>query len=230
MSRAYNSALDKTAANLASGGRCLDCGAGDGSQFLSISRRISVKDLAYVGLEWDAGSVAQARQKGIPVMQADLNYGLPFADKSFQCVVALSVLEHLVFGCRFLKEAYRVLAPGGRLILVTPNLSAWFNVFLLVLGRMPSSGPHPDSAHLLEQITPVRFRELGNAHVEDEMPVDRHIVVFTFRILEYYLKSLGFRTVEGHGFGLYPFPSFMQPLLEYVDPWHCHQMLFDCKR
>jgi hypothetical protein len=31
-------------------------------------------------------------------------------------------------------------------------------------------------------------------------------------------------------YGLYPFPIFLQPLLEKLDPWHCHQMLFVCKR
>ena len=41
-----------------------------------------------------------------------------------------------------------------------------------------------------------------------------------------YLESVGFDRVRGYGFGLYPFPNFMQPLLEKIDPYHCHQMVF----
>lgn len=36
---------------------------------------------------------------------------------------------------------------------------------------------------------------------------------------------IGFSRVTGHGFGLYPFPTFMQSILERIDPYHCHQMV-----
>jgi hypothetical protein len=32
--------------------------------------------------------------------------------------------------------------------------------------------------------------------------------------------------VRGYGFGVYPFPNVMQPLLERLDPYHAHQMVF----
>jgi len=41
------------------------------------------------------------------------------------------------YGCQFLKEAHRRLKPGGQLILIAPNLSAWFNIFLLAIGQSP---------------------------------------------------------------------------------------------
>lgn len=67
-------------------------------------------------------------KKGLKVIRGDLNRGLPFKDESFDCIFGLSVLEHLINGCHFLKEANSLLTPGGHLILVTPNLSAWFNI------------------------------------------------------------------------------------------------------
>ena len=231
MSRSYHQARVDALEALPPGGKCLDCGAGSGGQFQrlrEISHSISPQN--YVGVEWDSDSVSLARQKGLDVIRGDLNQNLPFHDETFDCILGLSVLEHLIHGCQFLKETHRLLKPGGQLILITPNLSAWFNIFLLAIGQMPSSGPHPDSEFLLRKNTPIQFRDAGVSHVEDAVPTDRHLVVFTYKVLRFYLKSLGFEHITGKAYGIYPFPMFMQPVLEKIDPWHCHQMLFNCRK
>lgn len=231
MFRAYQQARSDIIDSLKPGGKCLDCGIGHGGQYQRL-RKISnsINPENYVGIEWDAAGVLQAKKKGLKVIRGDLNRSLPFKDDTFDCIFGLSVLEHLINGCHFLKEANRLLAPGGHLILVTPNLSAWFNILLLGIGHMPSSGPHPDSVFLLQKNTPIQFRETGISHVEDTFPTDRHLVVFTFKVLRSYLKTIGFKCVTAKAFGVYPFPKFMQPLLEKIDPWHCHQMLFTCQK
>jgi len=141
------------------------------------------------------------------------------------------VLEHLLNGCHFLKECHRVLKDKGTLILITPNISTYFTVALLLLGKMPSTGPHPDSTVL------VRESELFKVSPEEMVPdpeshtpVFRHLVVFSFRALRKYLRTAGFSDVVARSFGLYPFPNFMQPFLERVDPYHCHQMVFTAKK
>ncbi len=230
MSRTYQEAQERIAKCLPPEGYCLDCGAGSGHQLQALQSKTDLHLKNYIGIEWNEHSVSLAKKKGLQVHRADLNQNLPFADETFHCVFGLSVLEHLINGCKFMQEAYRVLKPNGHLILVTPNLSTWFNIFLLGIGKMPSSGPHPDSTTLLRWNTPIRFRDTGVSTLEETTPMDRHLVVFTYRTLLYYLKTLGFRKVEGMAYGLYPFPRFLQPLLEKLDPWHCHQMLFDCKR
>ena len=231
MIRVYQHARSDALDSFPAGGRFLDCGSGGGGQYQmlrAISDSISPEN--YVGIEWDAASVMQARKKGLDVIRGDLNRSLPFHDESFDCITGFSVLEHLVNGCHFLKETIRLLKPGGHLILITPNLSAWFNIYLLAIGRMPSSGPHPDSVLLLRKNTPIQFGKTGVSHVEDAIPTDRHLVVFTYKVLRFYLKSLGFRRIVGTAYGFYPFPKFMQPFLEKLDPWHCHQMLFNCMK
>jgi hypothetical protein len=55
-------------------------------------------------------------------------------------------------------------------------------------------------------------------------------VVFSYKVLRRYLDMLGFSDIRGYGFGLYPFPNFMQPLLEKLDPWHAHQMVFVARK
>ena len=66
---------------------------------------------------------------------------LPFDDKSFDYVYGLSVLEHLLNPCQFLRETHRVLNEGGTLVILTPNISTFFTAALILMGKMPSSGP-----------------------------------------------------------------------------------------
>lgn len=61
---------------------------------------------------------------------------LPFANDSFDAVTYLDVIEHHAFSPkRVLREIYRVLAPGGKLVISTPNHASIYNRMLLALGR-----------------------------------------------------------------------------------------------
>lgn len=46
---------------------------------------------------------------------------LPYEDESFDCVITFQVIEHIEEDVAFVSEIRRVLRPGGRLILTTPN-------------------------------------------------------------------------------------------------------------
>lgn len=54
----------------------------------------------------------------------DATKTMPFADASLQYIFGEHVIEHLTYneGLDFLKESHRVLAPGGKVRMVTPNL------------------------------------------------------------------------------------------------------------
>jgi len=52
----------------------------------------------------------------------DLCRPLPFADGTYDVVMATEVLEHLPSHLLFYDEAVRILKPGGHLILTTPNV------------------------------------------------------------------------------------------------------------
>jgi predicted SAM-dependent methyltransferase len=55
----------------------------------------------------------------------------PFADRTFRYVFAEQLIEHLTFdqGQVFLRESRRVLEPGGRIRLATPNLLSIVRLF-----------------------------------------------------------------------------------------------------
>ncbi len=46
---------------------------------------------------------------------------LPFEDESFDCVISFQVIEHIKDDKEFVAEIYRVLRPGGKAIISTPN-------------------------------------------------------------------------------------------------------------
>jgi ubiquinone/menaquinone biosynthesis C-methylase UbiE len=48
------------------------------------------------------------------------SFYLPFNDNSFDCVVASEIIEHVVDPAGFIKELFRVVKKGGRLIITTP--------------------------------------------------------------------------------------------------------------
>lgn len=51
-------------------------------------------------------------------------YKLPFADGSFDCVVAAEIIEHVIDPSAFVKELLRVVSPTGVLVISTPYKEA----------------------------------------------------------------------------------------------------------
>jgi 2-polyprenyl-3-methyl-5-hydroxy-6-metoxy-1,4-benzoquinol methylase len=62
----------------------------------------------------------------------------PYNDASFDTVVCSEVIEHLKYDpAHLLREINRVLKPGGRLILSTPNITSDMALYRLLSGRHP---------------------------------------------------------------------------------------------
>lgn len=229
MREAY--AFARRSASAQPGPSVLDCGSGIGTEFeATFGARIHEPDFRYLGLEWNPDAVSQGRAAGLEILQADLNAALPVESGSQDCVIAYSVVEHLLMPCSFLLECHRVLKSGGRLVVLTPNISTYFTAWQVLMGRMPSSGPHPDSNLLLELEQPRKVTHLDRDDVASDTPMHRHLVVFSLKVLRRFLQLNGYRIVAARGFGYYPLPIALQPLFEQVDPGHCHQMVLVCEK
>ena len=231
MDRAYAHALEEIHQVARGGGQILDCGAHNGTGFKRLQALGTIDPAQFHGIEWNDDLAQDGRRAGLDIVQGDLNRPLEQDDDAYDCVYALSVLEHLLNGCRFLRECHRIIKPDGKLVILTPNISTYFTAALVLMGKMPSSGPHPDSDALMksEEVFKVSSTAL-QWDTEADTPVHRHLVVFSYRVLKKYLSMAGFRDVRGYGFGLYPFPRSTQRLLERMDPWHCHQMVFIARK
>ncbi len=72
-----------------------------------------------VSIEYGAAGAGVAAARGLPVVRADARW-LPMADQSVDLAVAFDVLEHLVEDDAAVAGLYRVLKPGGTLLVAVP--------------------------------------------------------------------------------------------------------------
>lgn len=97
----------------------LDCGVGSGSLSLALAGLLAER-AAFTGVDMSANMLTAAdaalRQAGLSPELAQANIlALPFADRSFDVVMAAHVVEHLPEPQAALREMCRVLKPGGLL-------------------------------------------------------------------------------------------------------------------
>ncbi|HEX2922861.1 MAG TPA: class I SAM-dependent methyltransferase, partial [Chloroflexota bacterium] len=106
-------------------GRVLELGCGSGALLRTvapIARLAGGMDISAAGRELAAGWIRQEvrGRTGVGLLCARAEK-LPFDDGSFDAVVSQHLVEHLDDPSAALAEWYRVLRPGGILVLVTPN-------------------------------------------------------------------------------------------------------------
>lgn len=98
-------------------GNLLDAGGGTG--------RVAHALRPYVGsvvvADVSRGMLAQARRKDLAAASAETER-LPFPDEAFDRVLMVDALHHVVHQAETARELYRVLKPGGRLVIEEPDL------------------------------------------------------------------------------------------------------------
>ena len=102
-------------------GRLLDFGCGGGS-FL---KRMADQGWDVTGLDANVGAVQSVQEElGLNAVVGTLPHG-DLRPGSFEIVTLWHSIEHVHDPLEILREAYRLLVPGGKVILACPNIGSW---------------------------------------------------------------------------------------------------------
>jgi dolichol-phosphate mannosyltransferase len=149
---------------IAGAGAVLDAGCGS-------SHIIGALPPGSVALDVLANKLRFARRFRRPLVRGSI-FALPFADESFPCVLSSQVIEHIPMAPSPIDELCRVLAPGGRLVLGTPDYDRAEWVYIEKLYGFFAPGGYADEhishytrAGLLEEFARRGYRHLETRYI-----------------------------------------------------------------
>lgn len=174
----YEAVIGAVARRVGGKPRHLDVGAGRG-QLIGLMRERLGADSQACDFH-----VENFRLPDVPITKTNLDkQPLPYPDGTFDVVTCSEVVEHVENPRRLMREAWRVLKPGGLLVMTTPNvLNAVSRVRYLVSGFANLFGPLPAKNDKLYStgghITPLPYFYLAHALLDAdfgdvELDIDR---------------------------------------------------------
>lgn len=198
----------------------LDCGCGRGEYSIRIAQWIGTKDAW--GLEVDKEIAEDACNKGIKAIVGDLGETWNFKDNTFDILHASGIIDHLFNTDKFISEAYRVLKPGGYLLILNNNLAAYHHIFSLLMGRQPLV------AHISE------LALVGTLGADGEhwgmLGPQRLKRSFTTYGMKKMLELYGFRIENTKGVGYYPLlASWARPFCA-LDKYHSTYFIIKARK
>jgi len=119
--------------HLRAGSRVLEIGCGAGNLLLQatvagsypVALDLSMQALTFVRSRLEEAKSGIEAPSDFACTQA-IGESLPLANESFDCVLMSEVIEHLEAPQISICEAVRVLRPGGRLLITTPNYRSFW--------------------------------------------------------------------------------------------------------
>ena len=153
--------------------RVLDVGCGDGTLLEHLIRHAGCTGQ---GVDASSHGFAACVARGVPVIQADVDAGLPaFADRSFDVAVLSLTLQATREPAFVLRELIR-LAPVA--IVSVPNFGHWrLRGQLGLRGRMPVSRTLPHPWHATPNIHLCTIRDFEQLTGELDLKIDRRILI-----------------------------------------------------
>lgn len=111
----------RAALALPADGLLLDAGGGTGR----VSSRLQADTQGVVVVDVSRGMLRQAREKnGLQPALGQVE-ALPFADGKFARILIVDAFHHFYHYQEAAADLWRVLAPGGRLVILEPNIARW---------------------------------------------------------------------------------------------------------
>ncbi len=148
--------IEAIAALVPAGARVLDLGCGNGALLAHLQQH---KGCSGYGVELDDANVLACVQRGVDVLQLNLDQGLQgFADQSFDVVLQIDTFQHLRNAQTMLLETVRVGRMG---IIAFPNFAHWSNRLSILRGRMPVNARLPYEWYDTPNIRVGTFADFG---------------------------------------------------------------------
>ncbi len=125
-----------------------------------------LRDLKQLGFDGVAGEIDETLHcfSDLNYHKVDMTATFDFPAASFDYVVSIEGIEHIENHFLFLREVRRVLKPGGKLILTTPNvhsLESRWRFFLSGFHQLAAKPIPLDSENIyFEHINPLPFHQL----------------------------------------------------------------------
>lgn len=110
-------------------GRLLDAGGGTGR--VASLLRDYVGEVTIADPSW--GMLRQANRSTLELACAH-SESLPFPDETFERIIMVDALHHVIHQGQTAREMYRVLKPGGRIVIEEPDIRL-FGVKLIAMGE-----------------------------------------------------------------------------------------------
>ena len=180
-------------------GMVADLGCGDGDYSVALTK------MGYKAIACDLDTQRFKHRDKIDFKVCDVTKKLPFDNDFFDYVVLAEVIEHLRNPYQVMQELSRVLRPGGKIVLSTPNiLNLKSRIRFLVEGcweffREPpvENSKNPKSVIYNLHLIPWRYHELEYLLVDSRLEIqeittsiyDGKGLSFLKPLIQFHLKS-----------------------------------------
>ena len=183
----------------------IGCGSGEFLNYMQIA------GWQVEGIDFDAKAIESVRAKyGINARVGSLE-SFRYAEKYFDAITMNHVIEHVPNPVALLQECYRILKPGGYLVIVTPNINSWGHQKFKTNWRGLEPPRH---IHLFSEATLQKCgKKAGFQEIDTWTTAARSISVFNG---SFDIEEFGFHAMNRHSNNYQLFKSLILSYTEQI--------------